>query len=378
MSNDTNNNFDIFVHDRTTGRTVRASVAANGAQAYSNYDSWISSDGRVVVFGSPSTALVSGDTNGVPDIFVRDWQSALPVRIETLNFAHQSVANYQWTPVPAAGTYDGNVVRVAASLVSSTTMPITTTVRLSEGACGDAIGALIHEEVVTVPALGSATVSGDWDTFGNAWNGDGTRRLYSRICTSVELHGAVVDQEIQLLKVLPRPVVLIHGFTGVPGTWDAFKTYLSGASTGDPDWQGYAVGDGQYPGMLNTGSFLNPAPLTNTIAQNALEVANYIEALRIDKNAWHVDLVGHSMGGLIARRYIHHDMPTNLPGGGPLVSHLVMLGTPNAGTCYALPFANGVLLQPAVSELTPTYVGLIFNPLNAIGTMSRSMCWRAI
>src|SRR6185436_17337149 len=62
--------------------TTRASVDSNGAQG--NDSSFelpsISSDGRFVAFASDATNLVPGDTNGFSDIFVRDRQSGLTVR----------------------------------------------------------------------------------------------------------------------------------------------------------------------------------------------------------------------------------------------------------------------------------------------------------
>jgi triacylglycerol esterase/lipase EstA (alpha/beta hydrolase family) len=48
-------------------------------------------------------------------------------------------------------------------------------------------------------------------------------------------------------------------------------------------------------------------------------------------NAWHVDIVAHSMGGLISRFYIHSFMQPVFDG-KPEVAHLVMLGTPNMGS----------------------------------------------
>lgn len=80
VANDTNacvfiinyNCSDIFVHDRQTGITVRASVSSNGGQA--NEDSFnasISADGDFVAFQSEATNLVSGDSNNQSDIFVR-------------------------------------------------------------------------------------------------------------------------------------------------------------------------------------------------------------------------------------------------------------------------------------------------------------------
>jgi len=73
---DTNNNSDIFVHNRLTGSTERVSVASDGTQA--NGDSIspaISSDGRFVAFSSEASNLVAGDTNNKADIFVHDRQN---------------------------------------------------------------------------------------------------------------------------------------------------------------------------------------------------------------------------------------------------------------------------------------------------------------
>lgn len=73
VTSDTNGFLDIFVKDRVTNKTVRISQAADGTQA--NGDSYtpsISQDGRYVAFASQATNLVPGDTNGVADIFVYD------------------------------------------------------------------------------------------------------------------------------------------------------------------------------------------------------------------------------------------------------------------------------------------------------------------
>ncbi len=64
---------DVFVHDRRTGITARASLGSNGVQG--NDASWsptLSADGRVVAFQSDASNLVPGDTNSWPDVFVHD------------------------------------------------------------------------------------------------------------------------------------------------------------------------------------------------------------------------------------------------------------------------------------------------------------------
>jgi len=73
VSSDTNNMEDVFVRDRQLGTTVRISVASDGMQGnLGSSKPSISSDGRFIVFESGANSLVSGDTNAVSDIFVRD------------------------------------------------------------------------------------------------------------------------------------------------------------------------------------------------------------------------------------------------------------------------------------------------------------------
>ncbi|SNS76708.1 WD40-like Beta Propeller Repeat [Streptosporangium subroseum] len=73
---DTNGRSDVFVRDRSTGKTERVSVASGAVQADgSSRDPFISADGRFVAFDSDGTNLVPGDTNGHVDVFVRDRQT---------------------------------------------------------------------------------------------------------------------------------------------------------------------------------------------------------------------------------------------------------------------------------------------------------------
>lgn len=76
VSGDTNNYYDVFVHDRQTAETSRVSVTSNGTQAdgSSTYPS-ISADGRFVVFQSNADNLANGDTNIYDDVFVHDRQT---------------------------------------------------------------------------------------------------------------------------------------------------------------------------------------------------------------------------------------------------------------------------------------------------------------
>lgn len=82
IDNDGNSTVDIFVFDRETGVTRRASVASDGveANAFSVQPS-ISGDGRFVIFASDATNLVEGDTNATRDIFVHELSSGETTRV---------------------------------------------------------------------------------------------------------------------------------------------------------------------------------------------------------------------------------------------------------------------------------------------------------
>jgi Tol biopolymer transport system component len=78
VATDSGDYYDIFVHDRQTGETIRASVDAGGNESngHSTFPS-ISADGRYVAFESFATDLVPGGTNGNGHIFVHDLQTGI-------------------------------------------------------------------------------------------------------------------------------------------------------------------------------------------------------------------------------------------------------------------------------------------------------------
>src|SRR5690242_15900275 len=71
---DTNGVSDIFLRDRSTGKTGRISVSSSGQQANgpSHSARGVTPDGRYVVFESFASNLVPNDTNGTYDVFIRD------------------------------------------------------------------------------------------------------------------------------------------------------------------------------------------------------------------------------------------------------------------------------------------------------------------
>jgi hypothetical protein len=79
---ETNNRFDVFVHDRQTGTTEAASVALDGTTGKGNSAKpSISGEGRYVAFESSADDLVMGDANQTFDVFVYDRQSQVTQRV---------------------------------------------------------------------------------------------------------------------------------------------------------------------------------------------------------------------------------------------------------------------------------------------------------
>jgi hypothetical protein len=113
VNGDTNGETDIFVHDRQTGRTIRASVASDGAQANagSGHPN-LSGDGRYVTFASGATNLVAGDTNGKADVFVRDLQTGTTTRVSVNSRGEQADGGGNSPDISGDGRY---VVFLSAS-----------------------------------------------------------------------------------------------------------------------------------------------------------------------------------------------------------------------------------------------------------------------
>ncbi len=82
VTGDTNGEYDIFVRDTVNSTTALISVDSNGSQANrSSYIPSISADGRYVAFESNASNLVTGDTNNSSDIFLRDTVTKTTTRI---------------------------------------------------------------------------------------------------------------------------------------------------------------------------------------------------------------------------------------------------------------------------------------------------------
>ena len=81
VAHDTNETGDIFVHDRRTGETTRVSVSSRGGQPNGrSRDPALNDNGRFVAFRSEASNLVPRDTNRAGDIFVHDRKTGATTR----------------------------------------------------------------------------------------------------------------------------------------------------------------------------------------------------------------------------------------------------------------------------------------------------------
>jgi hypothetical protein len=124
VAGDTNSHADIFVKDLQTGAIVNASTDASGGQADKDSGTFsISADGGYVAFSSAADNLVAGDINGFSDVFVKNLLTGAIVLASTDASGGQADANSSTFSAPSISA-DGRYVAfesVADNLVTGDT-----------------------------------------------------------------------------------------------------------------------------------------------------------------------------------------------------------------------------------------------------------------
>ncbi|HXF61546.1 MAG TPA: hypothetical protein VNK95_08010, partial [Caldilineaceae bacterium] len=247
--------------------------------------------------------------------------------IATIVLEHPRVPDEKWIPLGQSGTVDGNWVLITANVYNPTNTSFTNMpVRFFES-----FERLPNcPESTPLPPKMLTPVRCIWDTEGWAWEDGGPGqpgRQNWDIQVKVELGSEqdLLDRVIYPLFVRPKPVILVHGENSNFSVWRSYPGFLHDAH----DWWvarpilGLKTGESPYPWRQQQSS---------TMTANAETLHEQVQIARVAENAWHVDIVAHGAGGVIARRYIHSFMPNDTPDGRPVVKNLVMLGTPNQGT----------------------------------------------
>lgn len=351
------------------------------------------------------------DPNRLSGSYSKTWQNVTEtitwnlqkcgadLRITDLKFEDMKFPNWDdWQEIQEQkGTIDGNWVKVKAKVLNASGETKYAEVALKETYKGDKWDGArpdypIKDQTASVrlDAGEEREVEFLWDTSGYAWFDDGRPRLVQRVKAEIWENNKLIDNLTKNLKIAPKPLVLVHGLWSNWRAWESWQNILT--TSHSYDWKAFPVGENAAKGKMNTGgAFLSSDP-TNSIAENARELEKYIRYAQEDRNAWHVDIVAHSMGGLISRYYISQIMPENTPDMRPKVAHLVMLGTPNMGSPCAdvmnLAFEMTGKRVEAVRQLQQDYVagfnrintqrkGVKFSVLagNPLPTMCKTIVW---
>lgn len=91
VEGDTNGVPDIFVREMASGRVTRVSVDSSGREANgTSFFPAINFDGSVVAFKSDATNLVPSDTNAAADVFVHDRATADTERVSVDSFGNEA------------------------------------------------------------------------------------------------------------------------------------------------------------------------------------------------------------------------------------------------------------------------------------------------
>ena len=138
--------------------------------------------------------------------------------------------------------------------------------------------------------------------------------------------GPQAQQAMQQVSVVRPPVVLIHGIWANAGSVTPIKAFLESTAQ-------FAVVETVDYGAAPDDMRL-AVPLLRTRVEDALNQMNTLRAAKVAR----VDIVAHSMGGLISRLYMQgYNDPygQQVPGQGAKVRKLITLDTPHTGSPLA-------------------------------------------
>lgn len=285
---------------------------------------------------SGSYTLQLGD-GGTETITWNLQRCAAELRILDLTFEDMKFPNWDdWRTIDdITGTVDGNWVKIKATVFNAGGQAKTGEVNIKETFKGDhwdgaRPDAPLKDQSFTVTLEGGEQreVEMLWDCSGYAWFDDGRPRLVQRIKAEVWENYKKVDEMTRNLKVRPRPLVLVPGMWTNPSRFELYQNLLT--TSHSYDWKACTVVDSASHGKIAGEGTQRSTPANRSVYDHADNLATYVDGIRTALNAWHVDMLAHSTGGLVARLYVHKQMEV-LPDAYPVVKHLLLLGSPNNG-----------------------------------------------
>jgi hypothetical protein len=289
------------------------------------------------------------DPNRLSGTYTKTWQNVTekitwnlekcgaPLRISDLAFEDMKFPKWDdWQEInEQTGTVDGNWVRIKAKVLNLSGESKFAEVYLKETYQGDKwdgakpdIPLKDQTFSVRLDPYEEREVEMLWDTSGYAWYDDGRPRLVQRIKGEVWENYKKADELTENLKIVPKPIVFVPGIWTKAQDFELYQNLLT--TTHSYGWKTYKTVDVSGQGTIAGEGQVRVSKTNKSVYDHADNLTTYVNNVRSSTNAWHVDLLAHSTGGLVARLYVHKQMEV-LPDGHPIVKHLMMMGTPNNG-----------------------------------------------
>lgn len=258
--------------------------------------------------------------------------------ITELKFEHPKFPNFEdWKPIEELkGTIDGNKIKVKTKVLNMGGEDKYADLKIVETYKGDKYNYSLPDEPLPQAESSFKIEAGEekefefiWDSEGQAWFDDGRPHLNHRIKAVLSENAQKKDEKEERVNIAPKPLILVHGMYSDHSIWEPLYQNLL-TENHSYSWKAYPVGADPKYGEMRMGKWNGTDASFKSVYDNAEQLAKYIKHAQEETNAWHVDIVAHSTGGLVARLYLQKHMP-NVPDARPQVKHLVMLGTPNGG-----------------------------------------------
>ena len=181
---------------------------------------------------------------------------------------------------------DGNQVKIVASILNVSDGEKTASVNFKELKENENLPD--SGQTVTLKPKEEKEVELVWDTNGYAWKKNAP---YNYAINTREIEVSIPDDKTsEQIFVYPKPVVI------VPGMWSKREK--------TNQLEGYFKNQ-NVPWTVTTARVY----VGKKSAENVPILDKTVRDLQKQINAWHVDLVAHSTGGLTARAYINSEMP---------------------------------------------------------------------
>jgi Tol biopolymer transport system component len=238
VDGDANGVADAFVRDRQTGVTERVSLTADGSEsAGAVTDAKIAGNGMVVAFVSTATDLVSGDTNGIPDLFVRDRAMGATERVSVASDGAQGLL----VPFPLPGIMAFSIANGGDRIAFVTIMK-----GLVADDTNDDVDVFVRDRAtgftsrVSVASDGTQANGGSWDA---SISGDGTMVAFESGASNL-----VAGDDNGLWEVFVRDVDA--------QTTTRLTAVNQGGAPDSDYWRPIVSGTGRYVAFLSSASNL--------------------------------------------------------------------------------------------------------------------------